>query len=260
LTQSGLNDFIDGFLENIETFENIKQTYSNNKKICEVTNSILRIINPQQKETFVNINNSNKTKDLIEDFPSNHNNENLLGNFKDSKTSHNEIKTENNSKILCETNNSNKIFEIFSQSGDSFVNRDNCNQLINSTKDAIFQEQQNGTKSQQFSFVKKTNNNVNKSVENQKDVAFNKVNSKSGNLVDVFTELNIKSSDEVTVSSQGSTSGSHENTKTFGFIRSKNPSTTVENIIPSINYHNTQNPIPTVDLTKSTFFLTRIQC
>jgi hypothetical protein len=255
-----LNDFIDGFLENIETFENIKQTYSNNRKICEVTNSILRIINPQQKETFVNINNSNKTNDLIEDLTSNHNNENLLANFTDAKTSQYEIETENNSKTLCETNNSNKIFEIFSQSGDQFVNRSNSNHLINSTKDVIFQQQQNGTKSQQFSFVKKTNNNGNQSLENQKDVAFNKVNSKSGNLVEVFTELNIKSSDEVTVSSQGSTSGSHENPKTFGFIKSKNPSTTVENIIPIINYHNTQNPIPTVDLTKSIFFLTRIQC
>ena len=58
LVQSGFNDFIDGFNENKEIFENIRQFFSNNKKIIEVTNSILNTVCPEEK-SIINGRNNN---------------------------------------------------------------------------------------------------------------------------------------------------------------------------------------------------------
>jgi uncharacterized UPF0160 family protein len=41
-----LNDLYEKFYEKVDLLENIKNYYSNNKKLCDVINSIFNIFNP----------------------------------------------------------------------------------------------------------------------------------------------------------------------------------------------------------------------
>jgi hypothetical protein len=244
LTQSGLNDFNDGFLENIETFENIKISFSNNKKICDVVNCILNILNPQ--ENTINKNSSNKEKNLIEEIPSNTHNVNLLGNFTDLKNS-------NQTDINISSNNN--IFEIFTPPINQ-KNTEKSSQLINlGNQNEDDREQKNVIKPQQFSFVKKSNLTNNLPSEGTNGLISNLSNKNSEKLVEVFAEMSIKSPHENIPTSELAP----PNTKTFGFIKTKSNPSTIENVTPVYNFKNKDSQIPTVDLTKSIFFLIRFK-
>ena len=56
LLHSGLNDLYQGFSEKHELFENIRDHFPNNKKLCDLITSIMNILNPNINSTNGKIN------------------------------------------------------------------------------------------------------------------------------------------------------------------------------------------------------------
>ncbi len=231
LINSGFNDFIDGFNENLETFEGIKNYYSSNKKIIDVTNSILNVLNPSVNNQLKTVGNSNLIESVGQQGGATIN---LLDEITKLGSSSENISSSNNTKS--------NVFDFISDGLKDI--REPSNNIKNA------QSSQN----KQFSFVKKTNTNTT-ATPNSSDYVTSQ--SKNG-LLSVFSEMSLNTK----TNNIPDNSLAQVHNKGFGFIKSKTPQTQninltsnnieaspLENIFCSSN---TQNiGIPTVDLTKS---------
>ena len=180
-----VNELYDGFSNQNELFENIKITYSNNKKVTDVINHILKMLYNQQNENSNqgniqkgnanlldiedgsnnNVNNNQGNTNLLEDIFSggssnNTNNNNIVNNFnlpyQNSNVPFN-IPTNNTNQMPIMSNQTQQQTQQSNQFGFIKSQQGNQNLFINNQNP---QNTQN-TQKKGFSFIKNQQNTSN---------------------------------------------------------------------------------------------------
>ena len=180
-----VNELYDGFSNQNELFENIKITYSNNKKVTEVINHILKMLYNQQNENSNqgniqkgnanlldiedgsnnNVNNNQGNTNLLEDIFSggssnNTNNNNIVNNFNLPYQNNNvpfNIPTNNTNQMPIMSNQTQQQTQQSNQFGFIKSQQGNQNLFINNQNP---QNTQN-TQKKGFSFIKNQQNTSN---------------------------------------------------------------------------------------------------
>ena len=189
IVDNQVNELYDGFANQQELFENIKMTYSNNKKVIEVVNHILKMLNNQNNESNVN-NNQGNTNLLDIDEGNNNNNqgnnntnllEDIFGGNSNNNNNNMNIGNNNNMNLFNYQNQSSNIpFNI--QSNKTLNNNNNQVPAINNQPQQpknqfsfIKNQQQNNQQTQHnqktgFSFIKSSQNNNNPNPQTNNDL------------------------------------------------------------------------------------------
>lgn len=180
-----VNELYDGFSNQNELFENIKITYSNNKKVTDVINHILKMLYNQQNENSNqgniqkgnanlldiedgsnnNVNNNQGNTNLLEDIFSggssnNTNNNNIVNNFNLPYQNNNvpfNIPTNNTNQMPIMSNQTQQQTQQSNQFGFIKSQQGNQNLFINNQNP---QNTQN-TQKKGFSFIKNQQNTSN---------------------------------------------------------------------------------------------------
>ena len=180
-----VNELYDGFSNQNELFENIKITYSNNKKVTDVINHILKMLYNQQNENSNqgniqkgnanlldiedgsnnNVNNNQGNTNLLEDIFSggssnNTNNNNIVNNFNLPYQNNNvpfNIPTNNTNQMPIMSNQTQQQTQQSNQFGFIKSQQENQNLFINNQNP---QNTQN-TQKKGFSFIKNQQNTSN---------------------------------------------------------------------------------------------------
>ena len=183
-----VNELYDGFSNQNELFENIKITYSNNKKVTDVINHILKMLYNQQNENSNqgniqkgnanlldiedgsnnNVNNNQGNTNLLEDIFSggssnNTNNNNIVNNFNLPYQNNNvpfNIPTNNTNQMPIMSNQTQQQTQQSNQFGFIKSQQGNQNQFNNNQNVQNVQNTQN-TQKKGFSFIKNQQNTSN---------------------------------------------------------------------------------------------------
>ena len=248
-----VNELYDGFSNQNELFENIKITYSNNKKVTDVINHILKMLYNQQNENSNqgniqkgnanlldiedgsnnNVNNNQGNTNLLEDIFSggssnNTNNNNIVNNF-------NLPYQNNNVPFNIPTNNTNQI-PIMSN-----------------------QQQQQTQQSDQFGFIKSQQGNQNLFINNQnpqntqntqkKGFSFIKNQQNTSNIPSQQANNDLNNIFQNIPQNQTT---NQTNTNKTGFKFIKKQDNALENVFntQNINTNTNNNTFENIDLTK----------
>ena len=248
-----VNELYDGFSNQNDLFENIKITYSNNKKVTEVINHILKMLYNQQNENNNqgNVQKSNANLLDIDDGSNNNVNNNQQGNnnllediFSGGSNNNFNLPYQNNNiPFNIPTNNTNQIpimsnqqqqqTQQSNQFGFIKSQQGNQNQLNNNQN---IQNTQN-TQKKGFSFIKNQQNTSN--IPSQQA---------SNDLNNIFQ--NIPQTQNQT---QNQTTNPTNTTNKTGFKFIKKQDNVLENVFNTQNTNtntNTNNTFENIDLTK----------
>ena len=248
-----VNELYDGFSNQNELFENIKITYSNNKKVTEVINHILKMLYNQQNENSNqgniqkgnanlldiedgsnnNVNNNQGNTNLLEDIFSggssnNTNNNNIVNNFNLPYQNNNvpfNIPTNNTNQMPIMSNQTQQQTQQSNQFGFIKSQQGNQNLFINNQNP---QNTQN-TQKKGFSFIKNQQNTSN--IQSQQA---------NNDLNNIFQNI-----------PQNQTTN-QTNTNKTGFKFIKKQDNALENVFntQNINTNTNNNTFENIDLTK----------
>jgi len=248
-----VNELYDGFSNQNELFENIKITYSNNKKVTDVINHILKMLYNQQNENSNqgniqkgnanlldiedgsnnNVNNNQGNTNLLEDIFSggssnNTNNNNIVNNFNLPYQNNNvpfNIPTNNTNQMPIMSNQTQQQTQQSNQFGFIKSQQGNQNLFINNQNP---QNTQN-TQKKGFSFIKNQQNTSN--IQSQQA---------NNDLNNIFQNI-----------PQNQTTN-QTNTNKTGFKFIKKQDNALENVFntQNINTNTNNNTFENIDLTK----------